>query len=105
MGAEWLAMSPASVAAIAGMAVGTYLTRAAGLFLMSRIRVGPRLTNFLNAVPGAIIISIVAPQVLGAGPAEMAAGAATLTVAVKTRNLPLAIVAGVLTVWLLRQAL
>jgi uncharacterized membrane protein len=105
MAAEWFSMSQASMLAIFGMAVGTYLTRAGGLFLMSRVRVTPRLEAFLNAIPGAIIVSIVTPAVISSGPSEVLAGAATLGVAAKTRNLPLAIAAGVLCVWLLRQVM
>jgi len=103
MAAEWFSMSQASMLTIFGMAVGTYLTRAGGLFLMSRVRVTPRLEAFLNAIPGAIIVSIVAPAVIASGPAEIMSGVATLAIAAKTRNLPLAIAAGVLAVWLLRQ--
>ena len=103
MAAEWLGMTPASLLTILGMAAGTYLTRAGGLFLMSRVRITPRLEAFLNAIPGAIIVSIVVPSVVTSGPAEVLAGTATLAVAAKTRNLPLAIAAGILCVWLLRH--
>lgn len=105
MAVDMWGMSPASMLAILGMAVGTYLTRAGGLFLMSRVKVTPRLEAFLNAIPGAIIVSIVTPAVISSGPSEVLAGAATLGVAAKTRNLPLAIAAGVLCVWLLRQVM
>lgn len=105
MAADMWGMSQASMLAILGMAVGTYLTRAGGLFLMSRVKVTPRLEAFLNAIPGAIIVSIVTPAVITSGPAEVLAGAATLGVAARTRNLPLAIAAGVLCVWLLRQVM
>ena len=47
-------MSPDTKAwlAIAGMALVTYLTRAAGLFLSSRMNLSPRGEAFLGGLPG-----------------------------------------------------
>ena len=94
---------PLSLLTIAGMAVATYASRAAGLMLMSRLSPGPRLTRFMHAIPGAILASIVAPSALAAGPAEAAATTATALVAWRFGNLPLAMLAGVAVVLGLRQ--
>ncbi|HWR04500.1 MAG TPA: AzlD domain-containing protein [Humidesulfovibrio sp.] len=92
-----------SLLTITGMAVATYASRAAGLMLMSRLSPGPRLTRFMQAIPGAILASIVAPSALTSGPAEAAATAVTGLVAWRFGNLPLAMAVGVGVVLGLRQ--
>lgn len=58
---------------IAG-AVATYLTRVGGHLVISRFeRIHPRVEAGLNAVPAAVLTTLVAPAVLSAGPAEWAA--------------------------------
>jgi uncharacterized membrane protein len=94
-----------ALAAIVGMAVVTYLTRVSGLWLMGRITLTPRIEAGLRAVPGAVIISILAPSALAAGPAEIGAVLATVLLMLRTRNLLVAIVAGVAVVWALRTLL
>lgn len=91
--------------AIAGMALATYLTRAAGLALSSRLSLGPRGQAFLAALPGSILTAIVAPAVLASGPAEALASLLTVAVAARWKNLPLAMVAGVVAVFALRSLL
>ena len=59
---------------ILGAAVATYLTRIGGHLVISRFeRVHPRVEAGLNAVPAAVLTTLVAPAALGAGPAEWAA--------------------------------
>jgi uncharacterized membrane protein len=91
--------------AIFGMAVLTYATRVGGIIVTERIKPGRKVEAFLKAVPVAVLVSIVAPAVLAAGPAEMMAGAAVLAVTVYTRNLLLGIVVGVSLVYVLRSVL
>lgn len=58
---------------IAG-AIFTYLTRAGGHFVLSRFdRVHPRVEAGLNAVPAAVLTTLVAPAAMEGGPAEIAA--------------------------------
>ncbi|RVB74873.1 MULTISPECIES: AzlD family protein [unclassified Mesorhizobium] len=58
---------------IAG-AIATYLTRIGGHLVISRFEnVHPRVEAGLNAVPAAVLTTLVAPAALGAGPAEWAA--------------------------------
>jgi len=97
-------VDPLTVAAIAGMALATWLTRFAGYWLVRRTTVSGRLAAALDAVPGAILTAIIAPMALATGAAE--SGAALLTVLLALR-LPLivAVAGGCLAVVLLRMAL
>jgi uncharacterized membrane protein len=58
---------------IAG-AIAPYLTRVGGHLVLSRFEtIHPRVEAGLNAVPAAVLTTLVAPAALGAGPAEWAA--------------------------------
>ncbi|HYB09398.1 MAG TPA: AzlD domain-containing protein [Alphaproteobacteria bacterium] len=89
--------------AIFGMAAVTYFTRAGGLWLARRIAPSERLSAVLGYIPGAVIISIVAPNVLGRSPSEAIAAGVTVLASILSGSLPLAMVAGVATVWLGRH--
>jgi uncharacterized membrane protein len=53
-------------------AVGTYLTRVGGHLMLSRFeRIHPRVEAGLNAVPAAVLTTLVAPAAVSAGPAEL----------------------------------
>lgn len=55
-------------------AVLTYLTRIGGHLVLSRFeRLHPRLDAGLNAVPAAVLTTLVAPAAMSAGPAELLA--------------------------------
>lgn len=59
---------------ILGAAVMTYLTRIGGHLVLSRFeRIHPRVEAGLNAVPAAVLTTLVAPATLSAGPAELIA--------------------------------
>ena len=92
-----------AVAAILGMALVTYGTRTAGLFLILRAPGGERLERWLEAVPGCVLVSLVAPTVLASGPAEALAGLAALATAFRSKNVLLAMIVGVAAVWVLRR--
>lgn len=94
-----------TLAAIIGMAIVTYLTRVGGLWLMGRVTLTPRMEAGLRAVPGAVLISILAPDALAAGPAEIIAALATVLLMLRTRSLLLSIIVGVAAVWALRTLL
>jgi uncharacterized membrane protein len=52
----------------------TYLTRVGGHLVLSRFeRVHPRVEAGLNAVPAAVLTTLVAPAAMEGGPAEIAA--------------------------------
>ncbi|MER8729348.1 AzlD family protein [Mesorhizobium sp. M1227] len=58
---------------IAG-SIATYLTRIGGHLVISRFEhIHPRVEAGLNAVPAAVLTTLVAPAALSAGPAEWAA--------------------------------
>ncbi|MCB1381844.1 MAG: AzlD family protein [Notoacmeibacter sp.] len=55
-------------------ALATYLTRIGGHVVLSRFkRIHPRVQAGLNAVPAAVLTTLVAPATFNAGPAEWAA--------------------------------
>ncbi len=87
------------------MALATYATRAGGLWLASRLKMSERVEAWLNHIPGAILVSIVAPTVLAGGIADALAAVTVLIVAVRTGSLPVAMVTGVGAVVLLRVLL
>jgi uncharacterized membrane protein len=59
---------------ILAAAVATYCTRIGGHLVISRFeRIHPRVEAGLNAVPAAVLTTLVAPEMLHAGPAEWAA--------------------------------
>ena len=58
---------------LAGAAL-TYLTRIGGYLVLSRFkRIHPRVEAGLDAVPAAVLATIVAPAAFNGGPAELAA--------------------------------
>ena len=68
---------------IAG-AVATYLTRIGGHLVISRFdNIHPRVEAGLNAVPAAVLTTLVAPELLNAGPAELAALVVTAVVSLR----------------------
>lgn len=98
-----MVVNPTVALTIAGMAGVTYLTRVGGIWVMNRMTIGPRLAAWLKALPGTILISIVAPAVIGAGVAEGISGAITTVVAWRSRSIVVAMAVGVASVWCLRM--
>jgi uncharacterized membrane protein len=93
---------PITLMAIALMALATYATRAGGLWLANRFDLSERAGTWLDAIPGAILVSLVAPTVLTGGLAEALAAVAVVVVAFRTGSLPLAMATGVGAVVVLR---
>lgn len=91
--------------AILGMAVVTYFTRIAGFYLVNRINVKGRMETFLEAIPGTILMAIVAPIVFASGAPEAIAAAVVVLIVWRTKSLPLAMFSGVLAVFLARNIL
>ena len=72
-----------SVLAIAGMTLVTFLCRIAGVVVMSRVRITPRIERGLRALPGSIILATILPVVIDNGlPAMLALAAAIMAMAV-----------------------
>ncbi len=94
--------SPQALLTILGMALVTYITRMSGLWLMGRIPLFGWLKAWLEYLPGTILVAIVAPAVFGTGWPETGAALATLCVAVRTRNVLLSMIIGIVVVMVLR---
>jgi uncharacterized membrane protein len=72
-----------SALAIAGMTLVTFLCRIAGVVVMSRVRITPRIERGLRALPGSIILATILPVVMDNGlPAIVALVAAIVAMAV-----------------------
>jgi uncharacterized membrane protein len=99
-----MTIDPTTFAAIAAMAVATYLTRIAGYWLVRRVSLTGRPAAALEAVPGAVLIALIAPTVLATGPAESGAALVTILIARRGAMLP-AVVGGVAAVALFRLML
>ncbi|MBD0354316.1 MAG: AzlD domain-containing protein [Rubrobacteraceae bacterium] len=98
-------VDPLVLLAILLMASTIYATRAMGFWLASRLPLSERAETWLNYIPGAILVSIVAPTVLASGLTETLAAVVVVLVALRTASLPLAMVAGVASVLVLRMFL
>lgn len=94
---------PTVLLVIAGMAVVTYVTKAGGLWLMGKIEISGRIEAWLEALPGAVIVAIIAPSIVTGGAPEWIAAAVVLLVAWKTENILLAMVVGVGAVLTIRE--
>jgi uncharacterized membrane protein len=90
---------------ILGMALVTYATRAGGFWLMGLVRPSPRVEAWLRQIPGAVLVAIIAPTVLASSLAETLAALAAALVALRTKNVLVAMAVGVGAVWVLRMAL
>jgi uncharacterized membrane protein len=90
--------------AIIVMAVVTYITRIAGLFVADRLVLSGRAKAAFDAIPPAVLVAVIAPTALTTGWAEAIAAAITALAAFR---LPLlaTIVVGVVSVVVLRGLL
>jgi uncharacterized membrane protein len=88
--------------AIAGMAIATYATRVAGLFLMQLVTVKGRTKAAFDALPPAILMAVIAPTVLATGIAETLAAIITAIAAFLRAPMIVTVVIGVASVVFLR---
>ena len=98
-------ISGAAAITLLGMMAVTYGARVTGVALMSTIPLSDRLRRWLESIPGAVLVAIIAPMVLTHGPPEMLAGLVTALVAGRSRNMLLSAAVGVITIWSLRHVL
>ena len=89
-------MSANSLLAILLMGVATYATRAGGFWLARRLTPGPLLRAWLEQLPGAVFAALVAPMVVGAGPAGWLAAGAGFATMRWTGHFLVAVLAGLL---------
>lgn len=97
-------IDPTTFLAILAMAVATYVTRIAGLFVADRLVLSGRAQAAFNAIPPAVLVAVIAPTALTTGWAE---AIATLITALVATRLPLlaTILVGVVSVVLLRAVI
>lgn len=91
-----------AVIAIVIMALVTYLTRAGGVFVMSRIPIGPRVERFINAMAGSVLVAVITPMAVQGDWGARLALLATLAVMLATQKTLAAIASGILTAALWR---
>jgi branched chain amino acid efflux pump len=91
-------------ASLTAMAVAAYATRAGGYWLIGHFPIGPRLRRMLDALPGVVIASIVAPVLVRNGLSAGCAVAAAMGTMIVLRNDFAAVVAGIAVAALARMA-
>jgi uncharacterized membrane protein len=69
---------PAGLAVIVAMALATYACRALGYAVMGFVPLTARVRRGLEALPGAVVASVVLPGALAAGPSGLAGVAAAI---------------------------
>ncbi len=82
----------ATLATIALMAGGTYLTRILGYLALRNRVLSPRMRYVLECVPGCVLISVIAPAFVSSRPADLVALAITLIAATRLSILPTVII-------------
>ncbi|PBB18262.1 AzlD family protein [Mesorhizobium sp. WSM4313] len=94
-------IDPMTVLAILAMAGVTYLTRIGGYVVLRNRALGPRATAVMEAAPGCVLISVIAPDFVSKNPADLAALAITVLAATRLSMLP-TVVIGVASAGVLR---
>ena len=78
-----MTLDPTTFAAILAMAAVTYLTRIAGLFVADRLVLTGRAKAAFDAIPPAVLMSVIAPAALATGWRETLAAAVTMIAATR----------------------
>ncbi|MCD0503821.1 AzlD family protein [Bordetella petrii] len=97
-------IDPPNLLAIVLMASVTYLTRIGGYILLRNRSLSPRTMSVLEAAPGCVLLSVIAPVFVSDQPADLIALALTIAAATRLSLLPTVIV-GVGSAALLRYLL
>lgn len=85
-------IDPINLLAIVLMASITYLTRIGGYVMLRNRTLSPRATAVMEAAPGCVLISVIAPDFVSDNPADLAALAITVLAATRLSMLPTVIV-------------
>lgn len=91
-----------AVLTIVAMAIVTYLTRIVGYAVLRNRTLSPRAKAVMEAVPGCVLISVIAPAFVSDNPANLLALAITLLAAMRFSLLPTVLI-GVAATGLLRH--
>ena len=95
-------VDPGVLLAICVMAAATIFNRTAGFFLMRLGPVTPRVRRVMDALPGAVLVALIAPNLVTGDTGTIAGLIAALAAAKVTKNDFLAVVAGMGTAALIR---
>ncbi|MCC7273487.1 MAG: AzlD domain-containing protein [Alphaproteobacteria bacterium] len=98
-----VAVDPLAFAAIVGMALATYATRAGGFWMMRWLPMSRGVEAWLRHIPGAVIVALLAPMIARGGVPEIVGTAVAAAVMRLARHDLVAIVAGIATVAALRR--
>ncbi len=94
---------PTMLAAIGLAALVTYILRAGGLLLAERLPDSGRFKRFMDALPGTILLSLVAPGIAAAGVWGIVAAGGVVVCVRKTGNLFLSMLIGMAVIVIQRQ--
>lgn len=97
-------IDPRNVCAIILMASATYLTRTLGYLALRNRKLGKRSIAVLEAVPGCVLISVIAPAFVSSRPADLISLAVTVLAATRLSMLPTVLI-GIASAGILRQFL
>ena len=97
-------LTPAFLLTVACMALATYLTRIAGWLVLRGRSIGPRLRRVLDASPGCVLLSVIAPSFASPDMTELAPLAVAALAATRLGFLG-TVLAGVLAAAFVRQVL
>ncbi|RUW63543.1 AzlD family protein [Mesorhizobium sp. M7A.F.Ca.US.008.03.1.1] len=92
----------ATLLTIVLMASVTYLTRTGGYVVLRNRTLGARATAVMEAAPGCVLISVIAPAFVSKSPADILALAVTLVAAMRLSMLPTVLI-GVASAGVLRH--
>lgn len=92
------------VLAVGLAALVTYSLRLGGLLLASRFPRAGRFRRGLDALPGALLFSLVVPSIITEGVWGLVAAGLTAAIVLRTRNTLLAMLAGMLVIFVARNA-
>lgn len=96
-------VSPAAVAVVVGMSVATYTTKTAGFWVLDRLDPSETTREALDALPGGIVVAILAVRLTEGGPPEWFAGLVVVVVAYRTDSILFAMAAGLAVLLALRN--
>lgn len=95
-------MIKTSYLVIAAAATATYILRLGGLLLAGRLPGSGRFKRFMDALPGTILLSLIVPAALAGGLWSWIATACTALCSLRTGNVFLSMIVGVVIVALSR---
>ena len=91
------------VLAVGLSALATYSLRLGGLLLASRFPKAGRFRRGMDALPGALLFSLVVPSIVAEGAWGLLAAGATALIVLRTRNTLFAMVVGMLVIFAARH--